>query len=311
MRVVELITTIKMLLTTSSYDLPSLVNLGVMLHNPYSVISDLGTLQAVRVADNLSLDMKLGFDQFDMKIARLKHLEAKRRKEVLKESVRTIQQAANDPMKKSDYAKALSRYEPPILPVASDSEAEFRDVAELLVQMESVAFADEGSFERRLAKFESLKTKKKKLVDAHGEEIEEESEEQIAKRARMMSLLQALQMDASQLNLSSSRQLADDFKETDATIGDVQLMEEIERLLSNDCEIPLPRESVESFSPPSRLKEARESSDSTSSSDDIDRNRHRTSRLSHHSVVDDEARLVFDFLSHRRGAASKVKSRRR
>lgn len=88
--------------------------------NQHSIICDVGTLSMVRAAQNISADIKRGFDRSAARTLAFKELEAKKRKKALKENVRILQQQNKSESVSSAFATELSQYVPPLNPITDD-----------------------------------------------------------------------------------------------------------------------------------------------------------------------------------------------
>jgi hypothetical protein len=93
-----------------------------MIQNPHSIITDEGVISIVRQAKNLSQEIKRGFEQREQRVARMKKLEGRRRRQVLKDSVRAIQLASSST--RSRFVAELETYEPPLESVLEEGAPE-------------------------------------------------------------------------------------------------------------------------------------------------------------------------------------------
>ena len=85
------------------------------MENHHSVITDCGVISMLRLAQDLSASLITDFEKHDQRRWKFYDNETKRRRKVLRENLRNI----NQDEKSRLYVAELSSYEPPMLPVTT------------------------------------------------------------------------------------------------------------------------------------------------------------------------------------------------
>lgn len=217
-----------------------------MIQNPHSIITDRGTISMVRQAENLSQEIKKGFEQRDQRFAKLKKLEDRRRRQALKDSVRAIQLASSST--RSKFVADLEHYEPPLDPVGEwgsgatveTSPSTSTSITDLLYQMAHQESETMKSIVFSLR--EGIPVKKLLRIAQEAKQ----SQEIGAQHARSQQLLSALDL---------------------SSVPHDKLNDEVARILHETHQLPLPKNPK---SIPTLEDDSSEHSSSDDFSDDVD-----------------------------------------
>lgn len=168
----------------------------------------------VRRVENLAEDIKRGFEQRDQRVIRFKKLEGRRRRQVLKDSVRAIQAASTST--RSKFVAELEQYEPPLEPVGEGSELDGNSTTTICKLLQRISREESETMKSIVSNLREGMSVQKLLRIARDTK---QSQDVDAQNARVDQLLHAL----------------------DLSLASETLRKDVFRILHESCELPLPK----------------------------------------------------------------------